>query len=157
MRSETKEFSALADPEHNAPDGEILKRLERDARELAAHFRLPLTRLAKESSRVKRRFGSCDSKGVIRIRLRNCRNGRPLKYSSLVATLCHELAHLVYMNHGRRFQTLDARILGFARENRIYRPRAVTRRAGLSPKQGELDLASASSLPVRPSRPGPPR
>jgi predicted metal-dependent hydrolase len=131
---------------HDATDNEILERLERDAKELAERFRLPLTRITKEDARVKRRYGSCDDRGVIRIRLRNSRNGNPLKYSSLVATLCHELAHLLYMNHGVRFQRLYARILSYARENRIYRPRTVAPHGKTSPKRAALD----------PRAPGPP-
>jgi predicted metal-dependent hydrolase len=142
---------------HDATDDEILERLERDARELAGHFRLPLTRIAKEDARVKRRYGSCDDKGVIRIRLRNCRNGNPLKYSSLVATLCHEMAHLVYMNHGLRFQGFYARILSYARENRIYRPRAVPPRGKTSSKRAALDPPAAGPPPGRPRQPRPPR
>ena len=122
---------------------DLLGRLDRDARLLAGHFGLPLTHLTKESDRVKRRYGSCDTDGVIRIRLRNRRNGEFLKYSSLVATLCHELAHLHHLNHGRRFRDLYMRILEYARASAIYRPRAVAargetsgRRAALNPRRG---------------------
>ncbi|MFQ5457920.1 MAG: M48 family metallopeptidase [Myxococcota bacterium] len=115
---------------------EVLARLQRDAGGLVAHFRLPLARLTKESSRVKRRYGSCDSDGVIRIRLRNQRTGKFLKYSSMIATLCHELAHLRYMNHGPRFVALYTRILEFARADGIYRPRPVAPRAA-SPRPGQ--------------------
>ena len=104
---------------------EVLSHLDRDAGQLVAQFRLPLARLTRESSRVKRRYGSCDSDGVIRIRLRNQRTGGFLKYSSMIATLCHELAHLRYMNHGPRFVALYTRILEFARADGIYRPRPV--------------------------------
>ena len=105
-------------------DEKILRRLDRDALFLAAHFRLRLARLDKENYRVKRRLGSCDSDGVILLRLRNLRTTEHLKYSSLIATLCHELAHLTYMSHGKRFQMLNERILEFARAQGIYRPGA---------------------------------
>lgn len=104
---------------------EVMRRLHRDAGRLVDHFRLPLARLAKEGNRVKRRYGSCDSDGVIRIRLLNQRTGKILKYSSMISTLCHELAHLRYMNHGARFVALYTRILEFARTDGIYRPKTV--------------------------------
>jgi hypothetical protein len=71
---------------------------------------------------VKRRLGVCFRDGTIRIRLFHARTGRPLKYSSLVDTLCHELAHLRHFNHGKRFQAFYRRILEHARRERIYRP-----------------------------------
>ncbi len=113
-------------------EDEVMRRLQRDADRLVDRFGLPLERLAKESNRVKRRYGSCDSDGVIRIRLRNLRTGKLLKYSSMISTLCHELAHLRYMNHGVRFVALYTRILEFARANGIYRPKTVAPRGETS-------------------------
>ena len=48
--------------------------------------------------------------------------GRPLKYSSLVNTLCHELAHLRHFNHGLRFRAFYAELLEYARREGIYQP-----------------------------------
>jgi len=59
---------------------------------------------------------------VIKIRLRHAVTRRPLRYSSLVSTLCHELAHLRYFNHGLRFRAFNQQLLEFARAERIYRP-----------------------------------
>ena len=128
---------------------EVMGRLKHDAGLLVGQFSLPLTRLAKENNRVKRRYGSCDSDGTIRIRLRNQRTGKLLKYSSMIATLCHELAHLRHMNHGARFVALYTRILEFARTNGIYRPKTVAPRgktsvAGIT--EGP-DLQSLARLP----------
>ncbi len=127
---------------YSSSDEFLLARLQRDARYLASRFGLRLARLDKEGARVKRRFGSCDSDGVIRIRLRNRRNGDYLKYSSLVATLCHEIAHLKYLNHGNHFRALYADVLLLARAHHIYRPRAVVPR-------GETSLRRAALNPGR--------
>jgi len=71
---------------------------------------------------VKRRYGVCFSDGEIRIRLRHARTGEPLKYSSLVNTLCHELAHLRHFHHGERFKSFYLELLAWARFEGIYRP-----------------------------------
>ena len=75
-----------------------------------------------EKPRVKRRYGACTVEGKIALRLRHARTGETLKYSSLVNTLCHELAHLRHFNHGPRFKSLYLKILEFARHSGIYRP-----------------------------------
>lgn len=102
---------------------ELLARLERDALHLCARFGLRYRVLEAERANVKRRYGVCFSDGTIRIRLRHATTGRALKYSSLVNTLCHELAHLQHFNHGPRFQALYARILECARRDGLYRPK----------------------------------
>lgn len=71
---------------------------------------------------MKRRYGVCFSDGSIRIRLRHAASGRPLKYSSLVSTLCHELAHLRHFHHGPRFRAFYLEVLDFARSVGIYQP-----------------------------------
>ena len=68
--------------------------------------RSPQTSLAAERDGVTEHYGVCYEDGAIRIRLRHARTERLLKESSLVDTLCHELAHLRYLNHGLRFRKL---------------------------------------------------
>jgi len=97
-------------------------RLERDAQQICARFRLRYRVLEAERANVKRRYGVCFSDGTIRIRLIHVTTKNPLKYSSLVNTLCHELAHLRHFNHGPRFQTYYGQILEWARREGIYRP-----------------------------------
>lgn len=99
-------------------------RLERDAERICARFRLRYRALEPERSNVRSRYGVCFSDGTIRIRLSHATTGRPLKYSSLVNTLCHELAHLRHFHHGPSFQHFYGQILEWARGEGIYRPRA---------------------------------
>jgi hypothetical protein len=101
---------------------ELIARLNRDGAALASHFGLQYRAIEAERPRVKRRYGVCYADGTIRIRLRHAATGKPLKYSSLVNTLCHELAHLQHFNHGLHFQRLYRRILEHARAIRIYLP-----------------------------------
>jgi predicted metal-dependent hydrolase len=100
----------------------MMGRLNRDATLLAARFGLRYRSIEAEAPRVKRRYGICYSDGTIRIRLRHATTGKPLKYSSLVSTLCHELAHLKHFNHGHDFQGFYTAILQYARDQGIYRP-----------------------------------
>ncbi len=130
----------------------VLERLSRDAARLAGSFRLPLQSLQAERPQVKRRYGVCYEDGSIRVRLRHTRTGRLLKYSSLVDTLCHELAHLRYFHHGQRFRRFYLRLLERARRLGIYRPdprrpavaalkpQRFPARAAATPRAQQLDL-----------------
>ena len=115
--------------------------LRRDAAVLAARFHLSYREIAPEKPRVKRRYGVCTAEGNIAVRLRHVRTGETLKYSSLVNTLCHELAHLRHFNHGPRFKDFYLEILEFARSAGIYRPGLPTGIAGI-----QLELFSASEV-----------
>lgn len=101
---------------------ESLERLRRDAAVLVTEFGLGMRSLDAERPQVRRRYGICYADGRIRIRLRHAATGRPLKYSSLVNTLCHELAHLRHFNHGPRFRAFYAQVLERARSLGLYRP-----------------------------------
>jgi predicted metal-dependent hydrolase len=111
----------LSDVLHAARE-RALERLRRHALLLARAFDLPLRSVDAESPRVRRRYGICFADGRIRIRLHQLRAPELLKYSVMVDTLCHELAHLRHMNHGQRFWRLYRRILAYARRQGIYRP-----------------------------------
>ena len=100
----------------------LLQSLIRDAERITRHFGLHYKSIDAESANVTSRYGVCFADGAIRIRLRHAVTGRPLKYSSLVNTLCHELAHLRHLDHSLRFRRLYARILGEARRAGYYRP-----------------------------------
>ena len=101
-----------------------MQRLRRDAARIVLAFQLPIRSLEAERRNVKRRYGMCDEDGNIRIRLQNVTTGRPLKYSSLVNTLCHELAHLRHFDHGEEFRAFYASLLKYARREGIYSPAA---------------------------------
>ena len=93
-----------------------MARLERDAAVIATRFGLRYRVIEAERPRVKRRYGVCYRDGTIRIRLAHVVTGQPLRYSSLVATLCHELAHLRHFDHGLRFRSFNQRIVEWARQ-----------------------------------------
>ena len=109
---------------HRETRRELIADLEKDAQRICARFGLRYRVLEAERANVKRRYGVCFSDGTIRIRLRHSTTGKPLKYSSLVNTLCHELAHLRHFNHGQRFQGFYGQLLEWARREGIYRPRS---------------------------------
>ena len=119
----------------------ILARLTRDAERIAGRFALSYRAIEAERPNVRSRYGVCYADGRIRIRLRHAATGRSLKYSSLVNTLCHELAHLRHFNHGPRFKAFYLRLLEFARAEGIYRP---------GPIAAPLALAAAGTPSRRP-------
>ena len=99
-----------------------MERLNRDAARIAERFGLRYLAIEAERANVRSRYGVCYADGRIRIRLRHVATGRSLKYSSLVNTLCHELAHLRHFDHGPRFKAFYFELLDFARARGIYRP-----------------------------------
>jgi hypothetical protein len=127
---------------------ELIARLARDAERIAAKFGLRYRVIEAERPSVRRRYGVCYADGTIRIRLRHAASGRPLKYSSLVNTLCHELAHLRHFNHGLRFRSFYRRLLDYARAEGIYRPAPRTPRA----LRGAPDVVPGAR--VAPASPG---
>jgi hypothetical protein len=118
-----------------AENREMMRKLRIWGTQLGLLFDLRYTALEAEREGVTDWYGVCYEDGVIRIRLRNATTGRLLKESSLVDTLCHELAHLRHLNHGLRFRRLYQRILERARELRIYQPGPLEKPP---PRQGSL-------------------
>ena len=104
---------------------ELIERLNRDGKRIAGHFGLRYQSITAERANVTSRYGSCCEEGTIKVRLCHAVTGKPLKYSSLVNTLCHELAHLRFFNHGDRFKLFYQQILEWARAERIYQPRSI--------------------------------
>jgi len=100
----------------------LIARLNRDAQQIAYRFGLRYRSIEAERANVTSRYGICYDDGVIKIRLHHAITGEPLLYSSLVSTLCHELAHLRHFNHGVRFRAFNMELLEFARAQGIYRP-----------------------------------
>lgn len=103
-------------------DRDALERLRSMAAELASHFGLKYATLDAEADGVVEHYGICYADGRIRIRLRHATTGRLLKDSSLVDTLCHELAHLRHFDHSLRFQRFHRRVLEEARRRGWYQP-----------------------------------
>jgi hypothetical protein len=95
---------------------------------------------------VKSRYGVCYADGRIRIRLRHAATGRSLKYSSLVNTLCHELAHLRHFDHGPRFKAFYLILLDFARVEGIYRPGPVAQASAPQRTPAVADAAAPLQL-----------
>ena len=125
---------------------ELLSRLREDADRICSRFGLRYLSIEAERANVKRRYGICYSDGTIKIRLRHVATGQPLKYSSLVSTLCHELAHLKHFDHSPRFQDFYQDILGWARAQGIYRPGKALSKSPLAPPKGDAHVPDAGPV-----------
>jgi hypothetical protein len=134
----------------------LMARLEQDAHQICVRFRLRYRVLEPERANVKRRYGVCFSDGTIRIRLIHATTKKPLKYSSLVNTLCHELAHLRHFNHGVGFQTFYGQILEWARHQGIYRPGPQRNSRSEGTRMGSPEI-KRNRLPKPSATPPPPR
>ena len=111
----------------------LIERLNRDGEQIARYFGLQYKAIVAERANVTSRYGACFDDGTIKIRLRHAVTGQPLKYSSLVNTLCHELAHLRHFHHGETFKVFYQQILSYARAQRLYQPRPSGPRPGSRP------------------------
>ncbi len=100
----------------------MMERLRKDAAAIAAEFGLQVGVMRAEKPGINHYYGVCFRDGTIHIRLRHATTGRLLRYSSLIDTVCHELAHLRHFDHSERFEALYERMLAFARAQGIYRP-----------------------------------
>jgi len=121
-----------------------MERLNADAERVASHFGLEYKSIAAERSNVKNRYGICFDDRTIKIRLHHALTGEPLRYSSLVNTLCHELAHLRYFNHGARFKAFYLQLLEWSREQGIYLPRSAS--------QPQSDPEPTAVMPLGPTQ-----
>jgi hypothetical protein len=131
----------------------LIESLNRDAEKIAARFGLRYRAIRAERSNVKSRYGICYSDGTIQIRLRHAVTGRPLRYSSLVNTLCHELAHLRHFNHGPRFRDFYLQLLEYARVQRIYRPARPAAPVPSRRVDPSIALPEVPRVPDSPARP----
>ena len=120
----------------------LMERLRADAERLASQFGLCYRALLIERPTARSHYGICYQDGTIKIRLNHAVYMTPLRYSSLVNTVCHELAHLRYFDHGEGFKRFYYQILEWARAQRIYRP------ARPRAEQAELDLVMADECEV---------
>ena len=131
----------------------LMQRLTRDADRICARFGLRYRSLECERRNVTSRYGICYDDGTIKIRLWHVTTREPLKYSSLVNTLCHELAHLRHFNHGPRFQRFYAQLLEGARAEGIYRPRRNGAAPARRPSPPDDLVFSNGASPRHPFRP----
>jgi hypothetical protein len=128
---------------------ELIGRLRQDASRIATRFDLPQFNLDADRAEAADRYGLCWEDGRIRVRLVNVRTGRPLKYSALIDTVVHELAHLRYLDHGPKWELLYHRMLEWCRREGLYAPRKPRARPALPPLSIEAGRRQMDLFPGR--------
>jgi hypothetical protein len=99
----------------------ILGKIKRDVQPLLRAFGLSFTTM-KESV-AEGSLGFNRGRRTIALNVRQKANPMKLrKYSAIMRTMIHEIAHLKHMNHSRAFSDFDNELLLWARENGIYKP-----------------------------------
>lgn len=77
---------------------------------LVKKFNIPsiqsFKKLAGNDKCAKNSYGYCSADRHIRIGLRNPHTNKPVKWETVINTVCHELAHLTYHHHKRSWYRL---------------------------------------------------
>ena len=119
LREEDRLHVTVTDPDHkDSIKTAVIKWYRRHAqsnfadriRELAPRLTVAVPRLFLSSART--RWGSCNAKGEIRLNWRLIQSAQP----TIDYVVVHELAHLIEMNHSRRFWQLVASVCPHYRE-----------------------------------------
>ncbi|MDD9936167.1 MAG: M48 family metallopeptidase [Myxococcales bacterium] len=124
----------------------VMEELRRDAQRIARRFGLSYKAIRAERTEVTEHYGVCYADGEIRIRLRHATTGRVLKYSSLIDTLCHELAHLKHFDHSERFYEFFEEMLEWSREQGIYAPGPMGRTEPSAPQPEPIERGIPQEL-----------
>lgn len=124
---------------------DLVARLRADAARVAEQFRLPPYDLDADRADASDRYGLCFDDGRIRVRLVHARTSRVLRYSALIDTLVHELAHLHHMDHGPRWELLYEQMLAWCRRQGICAPQ---------PRRSTAAVVSVTPTPREPAQLG---
>lgn len=99
----------------------ILAKAQRDVQPVLREFKLTFQTL-KESV-AEGSLGFNRGRRIIALNVRQKRNPMKLrKYSAIMSTMIHELAHLRHMNHGPQFKMFETELKNWSRERGIYSP-----------------------------------
>lgn len=121
---------SVYDLENKEQVAAILTKIQRDVQPILREFGLKFMSL-KESV-AEGSLGFNRDKRIIALNVRQKRNPMLLrKYSAIMSTMIHEMAHLRHMNHGRGFQEFEVELMQWARDKKIYSPGRAASRVAL--------------------------
>lgn len=103
---------------------EILKKIDKDVKPILRHFKIEYTHLFETLGEGYSGFNKGGyGMDCIGLNVRQHVNNMKLKkYSSIMLTMIHELAHCRFRNHKKEFYDFMNEIVEFARKKGIYNP-----------------------------------
>ena len=100
----------------------ILAKVKREVQPLLREFGLKFKTLKESVAEGSLGFNRGGG-GIIALNVRQKRFPMKLrKYSAVMATMLHELAHIRHMNHGPQFKMFEIELREWARKKGIYKP-----------------------------------
>lgn len=94
-----------------------LREVKKIADKITDHFWLDYRSIEEFNYRW---MGECDVDGNIKIRLKVYGSNRSLHRHTIIRTLCHEIAHLMFFNHGKMFRLLEKELITWAKQQEFW-------------------------------------
>ena len=143
---------------YNLPDKEeaadLLAQIQKEAKPILKHFGLSYETIKESVAEGSAGFNR--GRRIIALNVRQ--RSDPMKFrkfSAIMSTMIHELAHLRHMNHGPQFRAFDSELKAWAKKRGIYRPGASQPAKPTKPKKPPTPKRKPTPRKPTPRKPTP--